>query len=572
MTTARNNSAFLYRLTAALAIVSVAFSVVMGIMMVSTLLLTVRPSSPLNLTEIDQLRASLKENPADDAVKARIRDLDVVARRFYFAGLTSLRTGGYLLLFGVAAALVCLKTMVVLRRRQPDPRSYPPSADELESSATARFAIAGMAVVIITGAVVVGLLEKPAGGGAGAVETARRFNPADAVTNWPGFRGMDGSGVTAFHDLPVSWDVKTGSNILWKASVPLPGMSSPVVWGNRVFVTGASDKKREVYCYDLATGARLWTSGVETPADSAKKPLKVNGETGFAASTSVTDGTILYSIFANGDVAAIDFCAQIMWVTDLGIPENKYGYAASLALYGDRVLVLFDADVGKGKTSQLIALDAVTGRKAWSTARPVPDSWPSPVVVNTESGPQLLTVAQDWIIAYNPGTGSEIWKVKCGGSDVVPTPIYAGGLVIAPVSHDKVYAVKPDGRGDVTATHVAWQSEDGVSDVPSPVSDGELVYLANSAGTVTCLDVKTGKLVWDKPLPWEFYASPGLAGDKIYLVARGGEVLILKTGRKYDEIGRMTLGERSDCSPAFVNGRILMRGMTNLFCIGMSGR
>ncbi|MEI6809761.1 MAG: PQQ-binding-like beta-propeller repeat protein [bacterium] len=568
MKTAESNSRLYYRIAYVLAIVSVSFSVVVAILMVSSLL-TVRTSSPLNLTELDQLRASLRENPTDDAVKAKIRDLDLVARRFYFAGLTSLRTGSYLLLAGVALALACLKTMVVIKRRLPDARHYPPSAEELESSAMARFVIAGTAVAIITGAIVVGLPEKPVRGT--VVSSVTRLNQADAVTNWPGFRGSEGSGVSICSNLPVSWDIKTGSNILWRANVPLPGMSSPVVWGNRVFVTGASDKKREVYCYDLATGIRLWAGGVESATDSVKRPMKVNGDTGFAASTPVVDGAIIYSIFANGDVAAIDFCAQPIWITDLGIPENKYGYSASLAQYGDRILVQFDADVGKSKKSQLIALDAGTGRKAWSVDRPVPDSWPTPVVVDTESGPQLLTVAQEWIIAYNPGTGKEIWRVKCGGSDVAPTPIYAGGLVIAAVSHDKVYAIRPNGRGDVSATHVAWRSEDGVSDVASPVSDGELIFLANSSGTITCLDVKNGKVIWDKSSPWEFYASPGLAGGRLYLVARNGEVIVLKAGRKYEEIGKARLGEPSDCSPAFVNGRILMRGATNLFCIGTPG-
>jgi len=566
MTGRENRSALYYRIVCAIAVVAVAFSAVMGILMVSNLL-AVRTSSPLDLTVIDQLRATLKENPANDAVRTRIRDLDLVTRRYYFSGLTSLRTGSFVLLLGVAIALACLKTMVVLRRRHPDPRNQHAFAEDLESSATARFAIAGMAVALLTMAIVVGFLEKPKPDI--AVGPVRLFSPVDAMTNWPGFRGTDGGGVSAFSNLPAAWDLKTSNNVLWTASVPLPGMSSPVVWGNRVFLTGATDTKREVYCYDLATGVRLWQAVVNTASDGSKKVPKVNGDTGFAASTPVTDGVQVYSIFANGDVAAIDFCAQPIWAADLGMPENKYGYSASLALYGDRVLIQFDRDIDKGGKSQLVAIDAATGKTAWSSARPVPDSWPSPVVVNTDAGPQLLTVAQEWIIAYNPGTGGEIWRVKCNGSDVVPTPIYAGGLVIAVVSHDAVYAIRPDGLGDVSSTHVAWKSEDGVSDVASPVSDGKLVFLAHSEGTVTCLDVNTGAVVWDKSLPHQFYASPGLAGDMLYLVARNGEVLILKAGPKYEEMGKASLGEPSDCSPAFVNGRVLMRGTTNLFCIGV---
>lgn len=568
MAVGESSSRLYYRLAYAVAIVSVAFSVVVCMLMVVHFL-EVRTASPLNLTEIEQLRSSLSAHPADEVLKEKIRNLDLLARLSYFGGLTSLRTGSCLLLCGVVVALACLKTMAALRRKHPDPRKYPPAADELESSAAARFAIAGMAVAVITGAVVVGFLERPAG--SVVVSPAARFNPAEAVTNWPGFRGVACSGVSVFTNLPVSWDVKTGKNILWMVKVPLPGMSSPIVWGNRVFVTGASKEKREVYCYDLASGTRLWLADVNAAPGGVKTAPKVSEDTGFAASTPVTDGSIVYSIFANGDVAAIDFCARQMWATDLGIPENKYGYSASLALYGDRVLIQFDMEEDEGKTSQLIALDTETGKKAWGIVRPVADSWPSPVLVQTDSGPQLITVANEWIISCNPGTGAEIWRVKCRGSEVVPSPIYAGGLVIASVTYDRIYAIRPDGRGDVTGSHVAWHSQEGVSDVPSPVSDGELVFFANSNGTVTCLDIKTGSMVWDKSLADGFYASPGLAGDRLYLVSRRGEVFILKAGRKYEEIGKADLGEPSDCSPAFVNGRILMRGVTNLFCIGENG-
>jgi outer membrane protein assembly factor BamB len=216
----------------------------------------------------------------------------------------------------------------------------------------------------------------------------------------------------------------------------------------------------------------------------------------------------------------------------------------------------------------MIALDAATGKKAWNITRPVADSWPSPIVVQTAKGVQLVSSANEWIIAYDPVAGKELWKVKCAGSEVVPSPIYAGGFVLASIAAEQIYAIRPDGQGDVTKSHVAWRSEDGVADVSSPVSNGELAFFAHSGGTVTCIDIASGKIVWDKSLDGEFYASPGLVGDRLYLTTRSGEVFIIRAGRKFEEIGKTSLGEPSDCCPAFVDGRIIMRGATNLFCIG----
>jgi outer membrane protein assembly factor BamB len=272
-------------------------------------------------------------------------------------------------------------------------------------------------------------------------------------------------------------------------------------------------------------------------------------------------------MFANGDVAAMDLCGKILWAVELGVPDNRYGYAASPVLFGSLIVIQFDGAGENGKPSEIMALDSLTGKRVWSTKRPVQESWPTPIIADTGKGKQILTMANDWIIGYEPASGKELWRVKGGGSDVAPSPIFAGGLVIASLANDLIMAVRPDGNGDVTKTHLAWKSEDGVSDVASPVGNTEMVLFAHSGGTLTCLDVKTGKIIWDKSLEAEFYASPTLAGDRVYLVGRGGDVFVTKFGRRYEELGKSSLGEPSDCSPAIVDGRLIARGMTNLFCI-----
>ena len=577
----------LFRLCSTLAIISCAFSLLVSMLMLSSLL-TVRTASPLNLPELAQLQASLKTDPADAAVRDKIRDLDVVARSFYFSGLDSLHTGTLLLLGGVTVALLSVKGMLALHRRQPDPRTFPALPDPVESAATSRWVTGGLAATLTAGALILGLwpgktpppplplpdraaapVEPPASKqDLSAPVTAPGLFEAEAATNWPGFRGRSGSGVAPTANYPITWDGPSGSNILWKAPTPLPGLSSPVVWGHKVYLTGASPEKREVYCYDLATGTKLWQNDVLSPATPPKATPEIFQDTGYAASTPVTDGALVYSIFANGDVAALDHCSGTRWTIDLGLPINRYGYASSLAFYKNRVLIQYDNETDKGGASNLIALEAATGKQIWSVARPVADAWPSPVLITTATGPQLVTAANEWIIAYNPESGAELWRVKVSGTDSSASPIFAGGLVLVSVAGDKIYAIRPDGRGDVTTTHVAWQSESGISDVASPVSDGELAYFVNASGGLSCLEVATGKQVWEHSLDGEFYGSPGLAGNRLYLVARSGQVFILKAGRQYEELGRANLGEPSDGSPVFINGKILLRGLKHLFCIG----
>ena len=582
MSSENTSSQILYRMACAMAVVSCAFSLLVGILLISNTM-AIRMASPLDLPALEHLRTSLKASPTDDTIRNIIRDLDQVVRHLYFTGLASRRTGSLLLLAGIALSLASLKAVAILRRRQPDPREYPATTDPLRAESAARWAVVAAGAVIVVVAVCLGRVDRDlrarsvsdkhpsrsdaAGTSASTVNTSGAPVQEAAIT-WSSFRGASGSGVAPSSNLPVVWDGATGSGILWKVEIPLPGMSFPVVCGNKVYLTGASTEKREVYCYDIATGTRLWQVEAKGGANPPKKVPEIFQDTGYAASTSVTDDRVVCSIFANGDVIATDPCAKTLWTLDLGLPFNRYGHASSLAAYQDTIMIQYDQDAEKGSPSRLIALNAITGKQVWSTLRKVSDSWSSPIMVKTEKGPQVITMANDAIIAYDPDSGRELWTVKCRGSDVGTSPIYAGGLVLASITGDRVYAIRPDGAGDVTATHVTWTSEDGVTDVPSPVSNGELVFLVHSGGLITCLETKTGKKVWDHNLDGEFYGSPGLAGDKLYLVARNGTVFILKAGRQFEEIGKAALGEPSDGSPVFAGDRILIRGIKALHCIG----
>jgi outer membrane protein assembly factor BamB len=299
-----------------------------------------------------------------------------------------------------------------------------------------------------------------------------------------------------------------------------------------------------------------------------EEPFEVMEETGFAAPTVVTDGRRVYAIFATGDIGAFDFNGKSVWTKSLGIPDSSYGYAASLAMYRNLVLIQFDQGGPEDGISRLIALDGVTGQLVWETKRPVPNSWSSPIVTKIGEQFQLITCGDPWVIAYDPAKGTELWRVNCLYGDVAPSPVYANGLIFVVEPDARLIAIRAGGQGDVTKTHIAWDNDDWGPSICSPVSNGELVFLLASEGLLGCYKSSDGTKLYEQDLRENFLASPSLVGDKVYLLTEEGVMLIIQAGPEYKQLTKCELGEKCHASPAFVDGRIYIRGLENLYCIG----
>jgi len=397
--------------------------------------------------------------------------------------------------------------------------------------------------------------------------------PTDAQwrRNWPRFRGPGGTGVSASADVPTKWDGASGEGILWKTPIELPGNSSPIVWDKRVFVTGADEKRRVVYCCDADSGALLWQAEAPGTPESTAAPPKVMEATGFAASTPATDGRRAYAIFANGDVAAVDFAGQVSWSRSLGMPKNTYGHATSLAMYRDLLLVQFDQGTKQEKLSKLLALKADTGETAWETPREVPNSWPTPTVIEVAGQPQIITAADPWVIAYTPNDGKEIWRAKCLQADVGPSPTFADGLVFVANEFPGIAAIRPDGSGDVTDSNGLWEADVGSPDCCSPLASDKYLMVLASFGTLTCYDAKQGgEPLWEEDFDGaSFSSSPAMAGKNVFLFSEEGKTFILEpTDDECVRVAENELGEACVTSPAFQAGRIYIRGKEHLFCIG----
>jgi outer membrane protein assembly factor BamB len=517
---------------------------------------------PLTNARMAQLRAEFAKAPSDE-LRETIREHDLTLRRAQERYVAVAGRGAWLLLGGAIVLIVAARVAAAFHHRLPRPQhEHVTGREEEHAAAWSRWAVAAAAAVLLGAGLTGGLLTP-------APASLTEKKELDPAKQWPRFRGPGGLGISAFTNVPSAWDGATGKNIRWKTAVPLPGQNSPIVWGDRVFLSGATKTRRAVFCFDADTGELLWTGPVEDVPGSPDEAPKVFEQTGYAAPTMATDGRRVYAVFANGDLAAFTFQGRRLWAQSLGTPNNIYGHAASLTTHDGNVLIQLDqGGMPEDELSSVLAIDGATGDLVWETfERPVPNSWSSPIVIRVGEARQLITCGAPWIIAYDPAGGGELWRVNAFSADVGPSPIYARGLVIACNEGNDLLAIRPDGLGDVTDTHVVYRTGEALPNTCSPLSDGQLTFLA-SGTLVSCYDTATGKLVWDHDEFREmFVSSPSLVGDRVYLMDEKGVMHIFPAARTFREVGTARLGEKASTCPAFADGRIYIRGETHLFCI-----
>lgn len=384
--------------------------------------------------------------------------------------------------------------------------------------------------------------------------------------NWPRFRGPEGTGVALNRKPPIKWDGAKGENVLWKTAIPLPGWNSPIVWGNRIFLSGATAERREVYAVDLDTGAIVWRTAIPLPA-GVPVP-KVQADTGYAPSTLATDGARICAMFVTGDVACLDMNGKLLWTRSFGPLENPYGHATSLVIFGSGLILQLDQGHGDDGKSVLMALDLVSGKTVWQIKRDVGASWSTPIVITVNGSEQLITTASPRVIAYDPHNGKEIWRADVLGGEVAISPVFGPGYVLVANQGSNSAAIRPDSAGDVTKTAVLWTGGDGLPDIASPVVFGNRMLLVMTEGWLTCVHITTGKPAWDADIATTVRSSPVLADGRIYLTASDGVTHIMEAGNAFKLLAKCPLGEEVNASPAFVGSRIIIRGKQHLYCIG----
>jgi len=421
---------------------------------------------------------------------------------------------------------------------------------------------------------------------------------------WPSFRGPQASGISEGQNLPEKWNAKTGENILWRTPIPGLAHSSPVVWGNRIFVTSAvsSDPKATfrpglygdgdaskdrsqhrwmLYAIDKDSGKIVWEKTAHQGEPLDKRHIKST----YANSTPATDGRIVVTWFGSQGVYAYDFNGRFLWKVDLGrvdmgaydIPSLEWGPASSPIIWNDLVIVQCDTQAD----SFLLALDAATGKTVWKTVRDELPSWGTPTVVQTSAGPQLVTNASNFIRAYDPRTGKELWRLGRSSKITAPTPIFADDLIVVASGRGPerpIFVVRPSARGDLTLAEgktssesVVWSRTGRGSYMPTPLIYNGILYVLGNNGLFDAYNLTTGAEVYRQRLPTVgsgYSASPVAADGKIYLSNEDGEMLVIGAGDKFTHLATNSMGELLMATPALSEGVMYVRSSNSLFAIG----
>lgn len=422
--------------------------------------------------------------------------------------------------------------------------------------------------------------------------------------SWPSFRGPHASGVAEGQNLPDQWNGKNGENILWHTTIPGLAHSSPVVWGNRIFVTSAvstdpkatfkpglygdgdaskdlSQHRWMIYALDKQSGKIVWDRVAFQGEPREKRHIKAT----YANSTPATDGRIVVAWFGSQGVHAYDVNGRFLWKVDLGrldagaydIPTYEWGTASSPIIWKDLVILQCDTQTD----SFIIALNANTGQTVWKTDRDEISSWGSPTVVSTAKGDELVTNASNFIRGYDPRTGKELWRLGRSSKITAPTPIFADDVLVVVSGRGPerpIFVVKTGARGDLTLPEdktssdaVVWSRTGRGSYMPTPLIYNGILYVLSNNGTFDAYNLKTGEELYRQRLPVigsGFSASPVAADGKIYLSNEDGEIIVVAAGPKFSHIATNTMGELLMATPALSDGVMYVRSAQSLFAVG----
>ena len=415
-------------------------------------------------------------------------------------------------------------------------------------------------VAAVASGIVLGAGEPPAG-------DVEIVPPDGSGKNfWPRWRGPSGQGVVTGTGYPETWSAT--DNVRWKVRVPGRGNSSPIVWGDKIFLTTAYDggKKISVLCFRRSDGELLWE--VFAPEATPESPHRKNGH---ASGTPTTDGVRVYAYLGNHGLLAVDVSGKMVWHRPFAEIPAFHGTAGSPLLYKDSVILYQDHE---GGTSFVSAFDKSTGKVKWSTHRDETVGWGTPIAIRTGDRDELIVSSQKRVYAYDPDTGKELWT--CGGNlyEVIPTPVVGHGLVYCSSGRaGPTLAIRPGGSGDVTDTHVVWKSPKGSPFVPSPLLYGDYLYMVNDIQSVaTCYDAKSGEVMWQgrlgKAQREGFSASPIGVQGKVFFTNDLGDTFVLKAGPEFELLHVNRLNQRTLASPALVDGNWYFRTESHLLSIG----
>lgn len=420
---------------------------------------------------------------------------------------------------------------------------------------------------------------------------------------WSSFRGTQATGIADGQGLPEKWDGPKGENIKWKTEIPGLAHSSPIVWGDRIFLTtaissrggdafrhglygdGDASQDRSVhqwklYAIDKNSGKVLWDRTAYEGTPREKRHIKAS----YANSTPATDGRYVIAFFGSQGLYAFDVKGRLAWKKDLGVlnagaydaPDYEWGTASSPIIYKGLVIVQCDAQSG----SFLLAADIKTGKTVWKTAREELPSWGTPNIYPGKNRVELITNASNFIRGYDPETGKELWRLGGSSKITAPTPIFSGDLIVVASGRRPeapIFVIRAGASGDITlpkgqsaSKNIAWSKQARGSYMPTPLIYGNYLYVLSNQGVLDCYDLKTGAEIYRERIKHHgsgFSASPVAADEKLYLTSEDGDIFVVKAGPKFETLSANPMGELLMATPAISAGKMFVRSQHHLFAI-----
>ena len=419
--------------------------------------------------------------------------------------------------------------------------------------------------------------------------------------NWPSFRGPNASGVADGTNPPVTWDLEKSQNVLWKTDIPGLSHSSPIVWGNNIFViTAVSNEAKPtfkakdrgiglanddvshtwlIFALDKRNGRVLWTEKAYEGVPRAKRHVKATQ----ANSTPVADGRYVVALFGSEGLACYDIKGKLLWKQDLGVlnpglwddKESSWGHASSPIIYRDLVIVQADGH----KQSFIAAFNLKDGKQAWRVERNEITSWTTPTIYQGKDRVELIANGGRYIRGYDPLTGKELWRFADNDTQVkMQAPLIANDLIYVTGGYPPgraMYAFRPGAVGDISLksgedknAFLAWTTSKGSPYTPTPIIYGDLFYVLGDNGVLSAYDAKTGENIYHQRLSTSFSASPVAANGRLYLSSEDGDVFVVKAGRQYELLSRNTMGQPLMSTPALTEGMLILRGENALYALG----
>lgn len=385
-----------------------------------------------------------------------------------------------------------------------------------------------------------------------------------AEKHWPSFRGPTQQGLTPTGAILYGWETR------WKTPLPGRGNSSPIIWGDTIFLTAEGPRpetadvgpERFLLAIDRTDGHIVW----KQTAPAAKEVEKLYWKNTYASSTMVTDGERVIAFLGNSGLVCCDLEGNRLWHTDLGVFPTMHGPGTTPVLYRDLVIVMQDQTKG---TSLCAAYDKRTGQLRWKNDRPNQAGWSNPVLLQIGEREELIYNGANVVVSYDPSTGKELWRVTGSSEESIPMIISGGGMLYSASGRNgPIMAIRPGGEGDITTSHVVWRNERGGPHVPTPAYVSGRLYIVNDTGIATCLDATTGEALWQHRLRGRFSMSPLVFGDKLLVISEDGVATVFRAGASFEALEEHALNESVLATPAVLDGRLYIRTAENLLSVG----